>query len=138
MVVEDEPDVYDMVLAMYETLGIDGVAFTTGEEAIDWIEEVETAGRAAELPELALLDIRLPGEVSGPLVGARLRQSKVLGGIGIVLMTAYKLSAQDERAAVEQSGADLLLYKPLPELRSFGDLMRQTLKRSTNRARIRG
>ena len=38
MVVEDEPDVYEMVLAMYETLGIDGVAFTTGEEAITWID----------------------------------------------------------------------------------------------------
>ena len=72
MVVEDEPGLYDLVLAMYETMGINGLAFTTGEEAFDWIEDVDAGHFAGELPKLALLDIRLPGEISGPMIGARI------------------------------------------------------------------
>lgn len=116
MVVEDEPDLYDMVLAMYDTLGIDGVAFVTGEEAVEWIEEIESGQLNEELPELAMLDIRLPGDISGPMVGERLRKSTSLADIVIVLMTAYKLSPKEERSIIRQSNADLLLYKPLPRL----------------------
>ena len=77
MVVEDEPDIYELLLAMFEIWGIEGVAFVDGEEAITWIEESDK-GAPSEIPELAVLDIRLPGNVSGPMVGARIRQSPVL------------------------------------------------------------
>ena len=116
MVVEDEPDLYDMILAMYATLGIGGVAFVTGEEAIDWIEQVEAGRVSDELPQLAMIDIRLPDRVTGDLVGARLRRSNVLKDTVIVLMTAYKLSPEEEGRMITRAGADLLLYKPLPRL----------------------
>jgi len=116
MVVEDEPDLYDMILAMYATLGIGGVAFVTGEEAIDWIEQVEEGRYNDELPQLAMIDIRLPDRVTGDLVGARLRRSGVLKNTVIVLMTAYKLSPEEEGRMITRAGADLLLYKPLPRL----------------------
>ncbi|NDJ62688.1 MAG: response regulator [Chloroflexi bacterium] len=115
MVVEDEPDIYEVLLAMFEMWGIEGVAFVDGEEAAAWIDEVDRGGMPGELPELVLLDIRLPGVISGPMVGERLRKSAVLGDVAIVLITAYKLSADEERAIVAQAGADLLLYKPLPK-----------------------
>lgn len=123
MVVEDEPDVYEMVLAMYETLGIDGVAFTTGEEAITWIDEFDAAPTSLEPPQLALLDIRLPGDIDGTMIGQRLGQSPVLSRTRIVLMTAYRLSAAEERACLQRAGADLMIYKPLPDLKSFGRKM---------------
>ncbi|MBZ0301183.1 MAG: response regulator, partial [Anaerolineae bacterium] len=85
MVVEDEPDIYEVLLAMFEMWGIDGVAFVDGEEAIAWIDDVDGGRFRGELPELALLDIRLPGAVSGAAVGERLRKSTVLGDIAIVL-----------------------------------------------------
>jgi CheY-like chemotaxis protein len=129
MVVEDEPDLYDMVLGMYEMLGIDGVAFTDGEEAITWIEEVESGQYTRELPELALVDIRLPGKINGIQVGERLRQSKKLNGMAIVLMTAYKLSAQQEKAAIEQSGCNLFLYKPLPKLNELRIILENLVER---------
>lgn len=129
MVVEDEPDLYDMVLAMYETLGIDGVAFVNGEDAAAWLDDVDAGAVGMDLPQLALLDIRLPGNVSGPEVGARIRASSVLGHIPIVLMTAYRLSAVQEENIMREAGADMLLYKPLPALDEFQRLMYEVLDR---------
>jgi CheY-like chemotaxis protein len=116
MIVEDEPDVYDLLLATVEMWGHGGEAFPDGEEAVAWIDHVDhsRSHRPDSLPELALLDIRLPGEISGPMVGARLRQSHRLKDIAIVLITAYKLSVEEEQSVIQQAGADLLLYKPLP------------------------
>ena len=123
MVVEDEPDLYEMVLAMYHSLNIEAVSFLTGEEAIEWIDEVDSGQYDNALPELALLDIRLPGDINGGEVSAHLRQSPALKNMVIVLMTAYKLSPQEERAMMQLSGADKLLYKPLPDMRDFQTMM---------------
>lgn len=123
MVVEDEPDIYDVLLAMFELWGIEGVAFVDGAEAISWIDAVDQGRVHGELPELAILDIRLP-EASGPEVGSRLRKSPILRNVAIVLITAYRLSPDDEREAITQAQADKLMYKPLPampELRKILD-----------------
>src|SRR5260221_4550917 len=98
MVVEDEPDIYDVLLAMFEIWGIEGIAFVDGAEAVAWIEEIDKGNLVTELPDLAILDIRLP-EISGPDVGARLRQSQRIGQAAIVLITAYRLSPDDETQA---------------------------------------
>ncbi|NWF69863.1 MAG: response regulator [Chloroflexi bacterium] len=113
MVIDDEPGIYEMVLAMYETWGFEGLAFVSGEDAMGWIENVDEGRFQGDLPQFALLDIRLPGQIDGVMIGARLRQSPYLRDIGIVLMTAFRLDQKQEKAALKQSGADLLLYKPL-------------------------
>jgi CheY-like chemotaxis protein len=123
LVVEDEPDLYDMVLAMYETLGIDGVAFLNGEDAVDWLDNVDAGAVGVDLPQLALLDIRLPGDIDGVQVGARIRASERLGHIPIALMTAYRLTPAQQDEALRDAGADLLLDKPLPALEEFQRLM---------------
>ncbi len=130
MVVEDEPDFYELVLAIYDTLGVDGLAFTNGEEAMSWIEDVDAGQQVTtvdELPQLALLDIRLPGYISGIEVSQRLRASPVLGNIAIVLMTAYKPASKDEKIIVQQAECDLLLYKPLPRLPEFKRIMEKVV-----------
>ncbi len=129
MVVEDEPDLYDMVLAMYETLGIDGVAFLNGEDAVNWLDDVDAGAVDVDLPQLALLDIRLPGAISGIHVGARIRASQCLGHIPIVLMTAYRLTPTQMNEALSEAGADLLIYKPLPTIDEFQRLMFDVLTR---------
>jgi CheY-like chemotaxis protein len=129
MVVEDEPDLYEMVLALYGMLGVNGVAFRTGEEALAWIDDVDSGQFVGELPELALLDIRLPGDVSGTMIGARLRQSRTLSHMGIILMTAYRLSFEEEQAIVDYSGCDRLMYKPLPKINSFQRTVSEILLR---------
>ncbi len=127
MVVEDEPDIYDLLLNMTQLMGIDGLAFTTGEEAVDWIDDVDQKHIQTEAPQLALLDIRLPGKISGPAVGGRLRRSPVLQNTTIVLMTAYKLSTQEEKAVIREAGANLLVYKPLPKLAELQKLLTKAI-----------
>ncbi|MFQ3535107.1 MAG: response regulator [Aggregatilineales bacterium] len=124
MVVEDEPDIYDVLLAMFEIWGIEGIAFVDGGEAVAWIEDVDKGIVTGELPELAIIDIRLP-EVSGPEVGARLRKSLRLGKVAVVLITAYRLSPEDEAAVKAKAQADALMYKPLPPMPE----LRRTLDR---------
>lgn len=121
MVVEDEPDIYEVLLAMFEMWGIEGVAFVDGEEAVSWIDDVDNGRFQGELPELALLDVRLPGKILGPMVGERLRKSPVLGQMAIVLTTAYKLATEQEKEVIATAGADQLIYKPLPK---FNELQR--------------
>ncbi len=124
MLLEDEPDLYDMILAMYGMMGISGVAFGCGEDAIDWIKSVENGSYKGSIPELALLDIRLPDYISGPDVGARLRQSELLKDMVIVIMTAYRLTPQEEQDVLGYAEADYLLYKPLPRFMELENLLK--------------
>lgn len=125
MVVEDEPDLYDMIMAVYDTLGINGIAFTTGEDALDWIEALDRGYITDQFPEVALLDIRLPGDVSGLEVGARLRTTFFKRQVKIILMTAHRLSPQEEMAAMHQAGADLILYKPFSPMTAIPRAMQE-------------
>jgi CheY-like chemotaxis protein len=126
MVVEDEPDLYDTLLALFEIWSIDGVAFTNGTDAIKWIDDVDNGNTETNIPELALLDIRLPG-VSGPEIGQRLRNSPVLGDAAIVLMTAYHLTPREEHEVIELAAADNLMYKPLPAPAEFRKILEDAI-----------
>lgn len=123
MVVEDEPDIYEVLLAMFEMWGIEGVAFVDGEEAVAWIDDVDNGRFKGELPELALLDIRLPGEIDGVMVGERLRKSPILGKIAVVLTTAYALNPEDKLEAMKQAEADKWLPKPLPKFNELQGIL---------------
>ncbi len=127
MVVEDEPDIYEVLMAMFGIWGIDGMAFVDGEEAVAWIEDVENGNYKGELPELALLDIRLPGDIDGPTVGEYIRKCAPLKDIAVVLTTAYKLTTEEEAKFVRQSGADRLIYKPLPKFGELQNVLESTI-----------
>ncbi|KXK19475.1 MAG: Response regulator receiver domain protein [Chloroflexi bacterium OLB15] len=119
MVVEDEKAIHEILLTMFEVWGIDGKAFVNGEEAIAWLEDVDKGRYKGEIPELALIDIRLPGRAQGDDVGARLRQSPMLKDAAVVLTSAYKLSPEREREIFQTTQADDFIQKPLPKLRDL-------------------
>jgi CheY-like chemotaxis protein len=123
MIVEDEPDLYEMLTHMSTMIGVKEVAFTTGEESVAWIEEVDAGLFKDDLPVLALVDIRLPGAIDGIMVAERLRTSPALKGIAVVLMTAYHLSPEEEARAKQRAGANLLLYKPLPRIADLRQIL---------------
>jgi len=136
MVVEDEPEIYELLLAMFEMWGIEGVAFVDGEEADAWIEDVNNNRFQGELPELALLDIRLPGEINGIQVGKQLRDSPVLNKVAIVMTTAFKLNVEEENEALKQTQADLWLPKPLPKFKELQSILEKVIaeRRIKNKA----
>jgi CheY-like chemotaxis protein len=130
MLLEDETAICNMILAMCDLLGVGGVAFKLGEDALEWIAEVDNGLYHRELPELALLDIRIPGLVDGVMIAERLRKSKRLRNIAVVMMTANLLTAQEEQAILTKSGADYLLHKPLPPLRELDELLRELVRQA--------
>jgi CheY-like chemotaxis protein len=124
MVLEDEPDIYELLLLMLEAFGVEGLAFINGEEALEWIEDVDNGFYHGEMPTVALLDIRMPGPIDGLRVGQRLRQSpKIPDDLKIVLVTAYRLKPDEYREAMEISGADHLIYKPIPRFDEFREII---------------
>jgi CheY-like chemotaxis protein len=135
MVVEDEPDLYEMLTAMSNVLEVDEVAFATGEEAVTWIEEVDAGLFEDEIPVLALIDLRLPGDIDGVMVAERLLTSPKLRHIAVVLMTAYHLSPDEEREAKKRADADLLIYKPLPKFTELRDILRRVAQKRARRRR---
>lgn len=125
MIVEDEPDLYDMLLLMTEALAHEGVAFLNGEEAVHWIDDIDYNRIQARRPEFALIDVRLPGDVQGPQVSARLRESVALRNIPVIMMTAYRLTGDEEKELMRKAGANALIYKPLPSPQQIQELFRR-------------
>lgn len=119
LLLEDEPDLHEMLTTMIEGIGHTVLGFVDGESALAWLRSVELENPATELPELALIDIRLPGRVDGTDVAAQLRDSQTMNHAVVVLMTAYRFSPDDERAILEKAAPDLMLYKPLPSFALF-------------------
>jgi DNA-binding response OmpR family regulator len=132
IVVEDEPDLYDMIVTLYQAMDIEDRSFTTGEDAIDWIEALDDGFEDGETPELALLDIKLPGAIDGVMVGERMKQSPILRDTIIILMTAFKLTKKKEREYLRRTGAVKLVYKPFSMQELIKDV-RPMLQRSGER-----
>src|SRR5258705_4104685 len=96
MAVEDEIDIHDVIMGMFEIWGISGQSFVTGPAAMEWLDEVDNGYVTGKLPELALVDIRLP-DISGIEVAARIRQRPRLGHIAVIMITAFRLNPTQER-----------------------------------------
>lgn len=125
MLLEDEPDLHELLSTMIESIGHQVQGFIDAESALMWLRSVELGGENdSEMPELALIDIRLAGQLDGTEVAAQLRASPPLRHIPIVLMTAYRLSPSEETAILQRAAPDLFLYKPLPNF----DVFRQKLE----------
>jgi signal transduction histidine kinase len=102
LIIEDNEDGREMMAAMLGTYGY------PVEQAADGIEGVQKA--AARLPDVALVDIGLPG-IDGYEVARRLRQNPDTRGIRLIALTGYGL-AEDQRRVLE-AGFDLHLVKPV-------------------------
>ncbi|MBN1285856.1 MAG: response regulator [Anaerolineae bacterium] len=134
MIVEDEAEIYEVMVAMFDLWNVKHIHFFNGQDAVEWIDAVDAGRSSGELPELAILDIRLPGDISGPDVGARLRKSNKLGKIGIVMITAYRLKQTEEDEIIATAGADKFLYKPLPGVMELHALFDEVIKKRRSKS----
>jgi CheY-like chemotaxis protein len=102
LLIEDNDDGREMMATMLASFGYPVL------QAGDGLEGVRVA--CAERPEVALVDIGLPG-IDGYEVARRLRQEAVTHGIRLIAVTGYGL-AEDQRRVLE-AGFDLHLVKPV-------------------------
>jgi len=114
IVVEDEDDIRNIVKFMFEAWGHTPLEFRDGNQAYSWLDAVESGSYGGDLPELALMDIRMPGP-RGNEIARRIRTIKPLSDIPIVLMTAFSLNDSEREAMYTEYGVDHIIPKPLPD-----------------------
>src|SRR6266568_914194 len=118
LLVEDDNDIRNVVAVMMSVWGEKPLAFPDGGAAWAWLDSVTNGTFSGELPDLALMDIRMPG-YTGDKVAARIRQTPSLKDIPIILMTAFSLSDAEIKTMMDQTGVDYLINKPLPDMDVF-------------------
>jgi DNA-binding response OmpR family regulator len=101
LVVDDDPDVCDLVTYKLEQSGFEVRRASDGDAAL---REV-----AQRIPDLVLLDIMMPG-ISGLEVLERLRSDQATAVIPVVMLTAKAQENDVERGF--QLGADDYVVKP--------------------------
>jgi two-component system response regulator VicR len=79
MVVDDEPDLVEVVKLILESDGYEVVTASSGQEALDKIEK--------EMPDLVLLDIIMP-RMDGWEVFSRIKSNPKTHGIPVIMLTA--------------------------------------------------
>jgi DNA-binding response OmpR family regulator len=121
LVVEDEEDIRNIVKVMFTAWGYTSIDFRDGNQTSAWLDKVEAGTYQGELPELALLDIKMPGP-RGNEIARRMRAMEPFKTIPILLMTAFTLEDQERQSMVRDDGVDYIINKPLPD---FFELKRQ-------------
>lgn len=127
LIVEDDEDIRNIVRLMCNAWGHPTLVFPNGEKAWSWLDDVENGTFQDELPEFALLDIRMPG-YTGDLVAERIRKTQQLQDIPIVMMTAYALTQKNLEQIMTTSGADKLVMKPLPDMNDLETILHSVLE----------
>lgn len=120
LIIEDDAAIRQVLVMTVEMMGFQAVALRDGSQALAYLQE----SQPQPLPEVALIDIRMPG-VWGHEVGAQLRQHSRLGSIPMFLMTAYELEEGEAEEYLRVSGADQMLAKPLPPLEDVISLVQR-------------
>lgn len=107
LVVDDEPDLLDLVQLDLELSGYEVIVARDGVQALERLRD--------ERPDVVLLDVMMP-RMDGWQVLARMRSDEALAEIPVVMLTA--LSSEVDRIRGQLSGAVQYVTKPfeLPEL----------------------
>lgn len=124
LLVEDDPDIRLVVSMMMTVWGEVPLPLSDGNAAWAWLDSVENGTFTGELPELALMDIRMPG-YTGDKIAARIRETTRIKDIPIVLMTAFSLTENEVGAIRERTKIDKLISKPLPDVEDLRNLLYQ-------------
>ncbi len=101
MVVDDHPDVVDILRITLESKGFNVRCAYSGKDLFAGLEELK--------PDLIILDIMMP-EMDGLKVLARLRENSDTASIPVILLTA--MVQQEDVIEGYKTGADYYIMKP--------------------------
>lgn len=102
LIVDDEWMNREMLQAILESEGFEVLLAASGQKTLELV--------AARLPDLILLDVRMPG-LSGYEVCKRLKTAEATRHIPIIMLTG--LDNREELPQAREAGADGILSKPL-------------------------
>jgi two-component system phosphate regulon response regulator PhoB len=118
LVVEDDPDIAQLVCFNLEQHGLPAASVPDGECALAVVEK--------DLPGLVVLDLMLPG-MTGIEVCKRIRSDATTAALPIVMLTAR--AAEADRMRGLRSGADDYVTKPFSP-RELVSRVRAVLRRA--------
>lgn len=114
LIVEDEADIRNLVAMMAQVWGHNAITFDNGQKAWDWLDDIANGKASGDMPEFALMDIRMPGK-RGNELSKKIREVDEISDIPIVLMTAFVLSDEEINNMRDKFGVDAVINKPLPD-----------------------
>jgi two-component system cell cycle response regulator DivK len=103
LVVDDKEDSRILVGKVLRLRGFEVIGAATGEDAINMAQ--------TELPDLILMDVRLPGGISGLEATRRIKAMPQLAHIPIIAMTA-SVRLDNEQMAID-AGCSGFVRKPI-------------------------
>jgi CheY-like chemotaxis protein len=127
LVVEDDPIIRSILTALMTLWGVDNIVFKDGHEAYRWLDLVESADPSVHLPDIALLDIRMPG-ANGHEIGKRMRSLPATQNIPIVIMTAYQLTREEREQIMGMARPEHIIGKPLPSPDDLRAMLEKTVR----------
>lgn len=120
LLVEDNPDDRELTIRAFRKVGVvnELVTVADGEEALQYLMgRGQWAGKEPELPEVVLLDLKLP-KVDGMEVLREVRSSGRTKSLPVVILTSS--SEEDDVARGYELGANSFVRKPV----DFGEFVR--------------
>lgn len=106
LIVDDQPDIRKLIRLSLDGERYDMYEASDGSMGLRLVREIE--------PDLLLLDVMLPGSLSGFDLCRLIKEDAQLRPMPVVLLTAR--AQQADREAGERAGADAYLVKPFSPL----------------------
>ena len=122
LIAEDEGDIRLLIATMCRVWGHEPLVFENGQKVWDWLDTVEAGGNGDQMPDLVLMDIRMPGK-RGNEIARRMRTIPTFKKKPIVLMTAFALNEGERGTMIEADGVDHIIGKPLPDFEELRSLL---------------
>ena len=117
LIVEDNPQSMKIVMMALRPHGYNLLEATDGEEALEIVSR--------EKPDLIIMDVQLP-RLSGLEVTRRLRQMPAFSHVPIIVITAYAMKGDKEKAI--EAGCDAYFTKPI-NTRELPQIVAEMLQR---------
>jgi CheY-like chemotaxis protein len=128
LIAEDEADIRTLIATMCAVWGHETMLFENGGLVWEWLDKVESGSHDGQMPDLILLDIRMPGK-KGDEIARRMRSMPAFDSLPVVLMTAFSLDDQERGNYLNTVGVDYIVNKPLPDFEEFRVLLHNIVER---------